>query len=115
MHYEYRLYCPLVSASQPAARDSLKVVPQLFDAYSCVLFESVRLFHASAAALKPIGSGLVLAFDTDTPTNDVNAGVSQMTRKWNARLAGAGLGLAVDRAPQDCPDVDRVAEIPQRG
>lgn len=99
MQYQYTIFCPQQASK---AQDQSQGVDrsQLFDAYSCVLFDSLRRLNARARPLKPLRCGLVLAFDTDKPCSDVEARVGQIVGKWNSRLRGFALEARLEGHPK---------------
>lgn len=103
MHYQYQISCPtdnLPPESQPPQRAA---EPQLFEAYSCLLFESWRRFNAAIIKpLKPLRFGLVLDFDTDLPPIEVDTRVRHLVSRRNAQLNGVSLVARCNQSPAAC-------------
>lgn len=86
MHSQYRVYCAPNSA-RPLAEASRSIDPELFDAYSCVLLESHR-FNARLRPMKPLRSGLFMAFDAAAARPEIYGRVERILVKCNERLRG---------------------------
>ena len=92
MHYQYQISCPTDNVPLQDKPPQRADEPQLFEAYSCLLFESWRRFNAATIKpLKPLRFGLVLAFDTDLPPIEVDTRVRHLVSRRNAGLRGVSL------------------------
>jgi hypothetical protein len=92
MHYQYQISCPTDNLPLEAKTPQRADETQLFEAYSCLLFESWRRFNAAILKpLKPLRFGLVLDVDTDLPPVEVDTRVRHLVSRRNAGLRGVSL------------------------
>jgi hypothetical protein len=107
MHYQYQISCPTDNVPLQDKPPQRAVEPQLFEAYSCVLFESLRRFDAAIVKpLEPLRFGLVLAFDTDLPPVEVDTRVRHLVSRRNAKLRGLSLVARCSKR-SNAPSVNR--------
>lgn len=100
MHYQYQISCPTENLPPEAKPPQRADEPQLFEAYSCLLFESWRRFNAATIKpLKPLRFGLVLDFDTDLPPVEVDTRVRHLVSRRNAGLRGVSLEASCNQSP----------------
>jgi hypothetical protein len=91
MQYHYQIFCPQEQAAPPVKAERKQADLQLFEAYSCLLFESWQALNARVTPLQPLRSGVVLTFDTEMCERDVAHRVHHILCRRNARLRGLTL------------------------
>ena len=96
MQYRFKIFSPNESPSSESLDRNSKHSPDLFEAYSCVLFETLRRVEVRAVPLKSLRSGFALCFATELPWQVVQARLRHVMAQWNARTRGLALAARVD-------------------